>query len=96
MLENLKWLWSKDCGQYPQGSAAWGWFGFRMRVKCTVCIILRLEGRDAYNHTNQCVPVAIGPLQVGYGPDGPSANWSELGVDARWWCWRYYEYGNGI
>lgn len=94
MLDDITWIWSKDKGEYPQGSPVWGWMGFLLRIKCTVCVLLRLEGHDPYVST--CVPVAIGALWVSQGWNGPGADWSELGVDIRWWCWRFYRYRNGI
>lgn len=92
--DDLALIWEKDCGQYPQGDVARGWFGFWFRIKCTVCILLGWEGRDPYVFS--CIPVGISYLEVSQTWDGPTANWTEIGVDERWSCWLFYRYRNGI
>jgi hypothetical protein len=85
-------IWGRDKGQYPQSSAAWGFFGFRMRLKATVCILLDWEKPSNYD----VVPVWIGPLYVGQSYDGPTADWTEVGVSYGWRAWHFSRYRNGI
>lgn len=94
MIYLLNWCWSKDQGAYPQPGAVDGWLGFWLRIKCSICIILSLKGRDPYNF--DIVPVAIGPMSTFQTFDGPGASWSELCVGYGCLHWRYYEIRNGI
>ena len=94
MIELLENVWSKDRSSYPAGSAVTGWFGFRMKLKCSVCILLGRKGRD-YD-TLESVPVYVSPWYSYNSYDGPSADWQEIAVDVGWRRWRYYEYRNGI
>jgi len=84
-------IWEGDHTEYLQGSPAWGWWGFRLRVKCSICILFGWKAkRDSYD----LVPVWIGPMYVNY--TDPSASWSEVGVTLGWSKWKYRRYSNGI
>ena len=87
-------IWAGDRTQYPQGSPVQGWFGFVLRLKCSLCILLDREG-DVIGGGYH-VPVYVGPMCVGHSWDGPTCDWTEVSVDLSWRGWRFYRYRNGI
>lgn len=93
-LQDAMDIWHQDDGRYPQNSPVGGWLGFWLRVKASICIALNLESREKYDC--ELVPVWVGPLHVYETWNGPSASWAEVGVDLRWWSWKFSRYQNGI
>jgi len=95
MWQDIKAIWSRDRGSYPQPSPiSFDAFGLWLRVKCTVCMVLGRRGDPWRNFDH--VPVWIGPLNAGFTLDGPYGDWTEIGVGLGWRHWRFYEYRNGI
>ena len=94
MIALLRDVWSKDASSYPSSGPATGLFGFRMKLKCSICILLGRRGRESDSCNS--VPVYVSPWFSYHGYDGPGASWSEIAVDVGWKRWRYYEYQNGI
>jgi hypothetical protein len=95
MFELLERIWSKDGSSYPAGGPVVGWFGFWLKIKCSICIVLRREGDDPYGGYDSA-PVYVSPWYSYHSYDGPGASWNEIAVDIGWKRWRYYEYTNGI
>lgn len=91
MFELIQDVWSRDKSQYPANSPAWGWLGFLLRIKCSICILLGRRG--SFSESFESVPVYVSPIWVNYAE--PSANWREIAVDMSWRKWRYYTYTNG-
>lgn len=85
-------IWDGSAGEYPASGPVTGWFGFRLRVKCSICMLFGWERKNDWDH----VPVWVSGNYVGHGCDGPTCDWWEVGVGYGWRNWTYSRYKNGI